>query len=61
MSLLGIFAIFGTLIQGIKEVTSRPVPAENWANKDLMESDRRKGLSEEQIMKNIHLKFIKRC
>lgn len=53
MSLLGIFAIFGTLIQGIKEVTSRPVPAENWANKDLMESDRRKGLSEEQIMKNI--------
>ena len=35
MGLLGIFSIFSTLFQGVKETIEPTIPAENWANKDL--------------------------
>lgn len=40
MSLLGIFSILGTCLQGIKEACEPTIPAENWSNKELIHQDR---------------------
>jgi hypothetical protein len=36
-----------------KESFGRKVPAENWANKDLIHKDRMNGVSENQILINV--------
>ena len=48
----GIFAIFSMLFGGIKETLTPTIPAENWANKDLIYQDRMNGMSEKEILKN---------
>lgn len=53
MSLLGLFSIFYTAYQGIKDACEPTIPAANWANKELMDKDRKRGLSEKQIMQNV--------
>lgn len=53
MSLLGLFSIVYTAFQGIKDACEPTIPAANWANKELMDKDRRQGLSEKQIMQNV--------
>lgn len=52
MKLLGIFSILSTMVDGIKDAFSTPIPAENWANKDLQYQDRMNGMSEKEILKN---------
>lgn len=51
----GIFiaSLIGTCVQAIKEVCQPIIPAENWANKDLIYKDRMSGVSEKQILKNV--------
>lgn len=51
--LLGIFSIISTCVQGIKEACTPVIPADNWANKELMDKDRASGMSEDQIMRNV--------
>lgn len=51
--LLLIASVIGAGIQIFKEATEKPVPAENWANKELMEKDRLSGMSSKQILKNL--------
>ena len=53
MSLLGIFSIFGTIGQAIKEATEPVIPAENWANKELIHQDRMRGISEKEFSRNL--------
>lgn len=53
MSLFGIFSIIGTIIQGIKEATEPTIPAENWANKELIRKDRMNGISEKEFSRNL--------
>lgn len=40
-------------IPWLKEKTEKSIPAENWANKDLVWKDRRSGMSEKEILKNV--------
>ena len=49
----GIFAIFSMLFGGIKETLTPTIPAENWANKDLINHDRMNGMSEKEILENV--------
>ena len=49
----GIFAIFSMLFGGIKETLTPTIPAENWANKDLINQDRMNGTSEKEILENV--------
>jgi hypothetical protein len=42
-----------TVVQVVKESFERPVPAENWANKELYHKDMMDGVSIEQRMKNL--------
>lgn len=49
----GIFAIFSMLFGGIKETLTPTIPAENWANKDLINQDRMNGMSEKEILENV--------
>ena len=51
----GILAIFSMLFGGIKETFTPTIPAENWANKDLINQDRMKGMSEKEILKNVEI------
>ena len=53
MSLLGIFSIFSTCAQLIKEATTPVIPAENWANKDLIHEDTMKGITSKQFQRNL--------
>ena len=53
MSLLGIFSIFSTAKRVIKESLEPTIPAENWANKDLIHKDIMEGHSD-QLIKNAH-------
>jgi hypothetical protein len=50
--LLFIVSIFGTIAQGIKEFLTKPIPAENFANRELYHKDIMDGVHIEQIMKN---------
>lgn len=51
--LLFAVSIVGTAVQLFKEFSSRPVPAENWANKELYHQDIMNGVPIEQRMKNL--------
>lgn len=49
----GIFAILSVLFDGVKDAFTPTIPAENWANKDLIHKDRMSGMSEKEILKNV--------
>ena len=51
--LLLITSIVCSAVQAVKEALERPVPAENWANKELYHKDMMNGVSIEQRMKNL--------
>lgn len=53
MKLFGIFSIFKTLFDGAKDALEPTIPAEYWANKDLIYQDRMSGMSEKEILKNV--------
>lgn len=53
MGFLGIFAVVFLLYQLIKEACEPTIPKENFANKDLLERDKRSGISDKQLWKNI--------
>ena len=53
MSLFGLFSIFSTGIQLIKEAAEPTIPAENWGNQELIHQDRMKGISEKEFSKNL--------
>lgn len=53
MRLLSIVSIISTCVRGIKEAFEPTIPAENWANRELMDKDRSRGMSEQEISKNI--------
>ena len=48
---LFIASIIGACIQGIKEACQPTIPAENWANKELMHQDLMNGVSAEQRLR----------
>lgn len=50
---LFILSLIITCIQLIKESLEKPIPAENWANKELYNQDIMKGVPVEQRMKNL--------
>ena len=51
--LLFAVALVGTVSQIIKESCAPTIPAENWANKDLIHKDRMSGISEKEFSKNL--------
>ena len=51
--LLFIASIAGAAAQLFKESFEKPIPAENWANKELYHKDIMDGVSAEQRMKNL--------
>lgn len=53
LDLLFIVSIFGTIAQIIKEKITSPIPAENWANKELYHKDLINGASIDELMKNV--------
>lgn len=50
---LFIASLIGTCVQAIKEACEKPIPAENWANKELYNKDMASGMSTKQLMKNV--------
>lgn len=50
---LFIVSLVGTVSQAIKETFAPVIPAENWANKDLIHKDRMSGISEKEFSKNL--------
>ena len=50
---LFIASLIGTCVQLIKEACEPVIPAENWANKELIYRDRMDGISEKQFSKNL--------
>ena len=48
-----IVSLITTGIPLAKEKFTPRIPAENWANKDLIHQDRMKGMSEKEILKNV--------
>lgn len=50
---LFVLSLIITCIQLIKESLEKPIPAENWANKELYNQDIMKGVPIEQRMKNL--------
>lgn len=50
---LFIVSLVGNVVQAAKEAFAKPVPAENWANKDLYYKDMMNGVSAEQLVKNL--------
>lgn len=48
-----IASLIGAGVKLIKEAMEKPIPAENWANKDLYYEDMVNGVSVEQRMKNL--------
>lgn len=50
---LFIASLIGTVVQAIKEASQPTIPAENWANKELIHKDRMNGISEKQFSKNL--------
>lgn len=50
---LFIISIIGTCIALVKESMEKPIPAENWANKELYHKDVMDNISVEQRMKNL--------
>ena len=50
---LFIASLIGTCVQAIKESCAKPIPAENWANKELYHEDLMSGMSSKQLIKNV--------
>ena len=50
---LFIVSLIGTFIEAIKEACEPTIPAENWANKELIHKDIMNGVPIEQRMKNL--------
>ena len=50
---LFLFSLFHTCKQIIKETCAPTIPAENWANKDLINQDRMNGISEKEFSRNL--------
>ena len=48
---LFIASLIGSVVDVFKEKTSKEIPAENWANRDLLHEDMAKGVSVEQQVK----------
>lgn len=53
---VGVFSIFWNLFEGIKESLEPEIPAEYWANKELYNQDVAKGLSNQQLTRNLRNK-----
>lgn len=51
--LLFIVSIVGSAVQLVEDAFTKPIPAENWANKELYHKDIMDGVSIEQRMKNL--------
>lgn len=51
--LLGFLSTVATAVGLVKEATEKPVPAENWANKELYYKDINDGVPMKQVMKNL--------
>lgn len=51
--LLFIFSIICSVVQLIKESCSKPIPAENWENKELYHQDIMDGVSIKERLKNL--------
>ena len=50
---LFIVSLISSVVQGIKESFTPTIPAENWANKELIYQDRLNGMSEKEILENV--------
>ena len=50
---LGLFSIICTGVQLVKDACTPVIPAENWANKDLIHEDTMKGISSKQFQRNL--------
>lgn len=50
---LFIASLIGTCHQIIKEARQPTIPAENWANKELIHKDRMNGISEKEFARNL--------
>lgn len=50
---LFIASLIGTCFQVIKETCEPTIPAENWANKELIHKDQVSGISEKQFHRNL--------
>lgn len=50
---LFIASLIGTCYQAIKEYCQPVIPAENWANKELIHKDRMAGISEKEFSRNL--------
>ncbi len=53
LDLLFFACLVGTGIQLIKEACEPTIPAENWANKELIHKDRMDGISEKEFSRNL--------
>lgn len=50
---LFIASLIGTVTQMIKEACAPTIPAENWANEELIRKDRMNGISEKDFARNL--------
>lgn len=50
---LFIASLIGTIAQAIKEARQPVIPAENWANEELIRKDRMNNISEKEFSKNL--------
>lgn len=50
---LFIVSLVGTAVQAFKEAFEPTIPAENWANKELIHKDRMNGISEKEFSRNL--------
>ena len=53
MWLLSLLSMFGTAKRIVDETIAPTIPAENWANKELIRQDRMKGISEKEFSRNL--------
>lgn len=51
--LLFLVPLVGSLIKGVEDATTKVIPAENWANKELYHKDIMTGMTDEQLIKNV--------
>lgn len=50
---LFIASLVGTCVQAIKEYCAPVIPAENWGNKELIQQDRMRGISDKEFSRNL--------
>lgn len=48
-----VVALFASGVPWLSEKTTKSIPAEYWANKDLLYEDRMRGMSEKEIIRNV--------